>query len=194
MVVWAFHHSERSWSFIPAKVSLPGPWKHIVKISSEVAELGIELDTVMRCEVKSGTNALFWIDRWCGDMAFHARFPLLFELEANKWCKVSDRLLMYEGEICGQWGWVRAPNGQRSLKEIFAINLGVEESHLFEWNNFVPKKVGILAWRAEMERIPVLFSLAKRGVAVESIVCPVCEEELESAEHMLVSCEFAQSI
>ncbi|XP_076908689.1 uncharacterized protein LOC143565672 [Bidens hawaiensis] len=138
---------------------------------------------------------------------------------------------MYEREICGQWGWARAPSGQaevaelrellttcqhlcllegedswvwdldygegfsvKSLKEIFAINLGLEESHLFEWNNFVPKKVGILAWRAEMERIPVLFSLAKRGVEVESIICPVCEEDLETAEHMLVSCEFAQSI
>ncbi|XP_076901327.1 uncharacterized protein LOC143555704 [Bidens hawaiensis] len=106
-----------------------------------------------------------------------------------------QHLCLLEGEDSWVWDLDYGDGfSVKSLKEIFAFNSGSEENYLFEWNNFVPKKVGILAWMAEMERIPVLFSLAKRGVAVESIVCPVCEENLESAEHLLVSCQFAQSI
>ncbi|XP_076952132.1 uncharacterized protein LOC143625763 [Bidens hawaiensis] len=40
-----------------------------------------------------------------------------------------------------------------------------------------------------MERIPVLFSLAKRGISVPSVVCPICEEE-----HLMISCDFAQMV
>ncbi|XP_076919732.1 uncharacterized protein LOC143580647 [Bidens hawaiensis] len=82
----------------------------------------------------------------------------------------------------------------RSLKVGLEASLEMESSYLMEWNNFVPKKVGIHAWRVEMERIPVLFSLAKRGIPVPSVVCPVCEVEVESAEHVTISCYFAQSV
>ncbi|XP_076942244.1 uncharacterized protein LOC143612057 [Bidens hawaiensis] len=74
------------------------------------------------------------------------------------------------------------------------VNLGGDTNYVYEWNNFVPKKVGILTWRAEMERIPVLVGLAKRNIAVESVWCPVCGEAEETAEHLMVSCAFAQAI
>lgn len=37
-----------------------------------------------------------------------------------------------------------------------------------------------------MERIPVLFALTKLGVMVGSMVCPICEEEVESADRLSV--------
>lgn len=32
-IVCSFHHSDSSWSAMPAKVSLAGPWKQIVRIA-----------------------------------------------------------------------------------------------------------------------------------------------------------------
>ncbi|XP_076949354.1 uncharacterized protein LOC143621971 [Bidens hawaiensis] len=64
----------------------------------------------------------------------------------------------------------------------------------FEWNNWVPGKVGILAWRAELDRVPVLTLLAKRNIGVESLVCPVCGLLDEMTEHAFVSCELAQLV
>ncbi|XP_076893789.1 uncharacterized protein LOC143545881 [Bidens hawaiensis] len=54
--------------------------------------------------------------------------------------------------------------------------------------------VVIHAWRVEMKRIPVMIELVKRGFMVSSGICPICEENLESAEHLVVSCQFAQSV
>ncbi|XP_076907117.1 uncharacterized protein LOC143563469 [Bidens hawaiensis] len=45
-----------------------------------------------------------------------------------------------------------------------------------------------------MERVPLLVSLARRNVAVDSVVCLICGMEEETAEHLLNSCRFAQEI
>ncbi|XP_076934551.1 uncharacterized protein LOC143600884 [Bidens hawaiensis] len=95
-----------------------------------------------------------------------------------------------------QWVWLLdEPNefSVRSLKKVLNKEIGVVGDYVIWWNNWVPKKVCILGWRAEMERLSTRFSLAKCNVAVPSIVCPICGEVEESAEHIFVSCSFAQA-
>ncbi|XP_076904565.1 uncharacterized protein LOC143560046 [Bidens hawaiensis] len=82
----------------------------------------------------------------------------------------------------------------RSLKRGIDLVQGGDVDYTIEWNNYVPKKVGVLAWRAEMERIPVLVELACRNVVVASTWCPVCDEAEEMAEHIFISCRFAQAV
>ncbi|XP_076948891.1 G-type lectin S-receptor-like serine/threonine-protein kinase At1g67520 [Bidens hawaiensis] len=82
----------------------------------------------------------------------------------------------------------------RSLKIELVDQEYVVGNYVMEWNNWVPKKVGIHAWRVEMERIPVMIELVKRGIMVTSAVCPICEEEVESVEHLMISCQFAQDV
>ncbi|XP_076934348.1 uncharacterized protein LOC143600588 [Bidens hawaiensis] len=62
------------------------------------------------------------------------------------------------------------------------------------WNNWVPGKVGILAWRTEMDRVPVFSLLAKRNIRVNSMDCPACGLMEETTEHILVSFGLAQSV
>ncbi|KAJ0899055.1 putative RNA-directed DNA polymerase [Helianthus annuus] len=64
----------------------------------------------------------------------------------------------------------------------------------FEWNNWVPKKVSIVAWRAEMERLPTKCALARRNVPVQDQMCVFCGEYGESSDHVFVSCHFAQMV
>ncbi|XP_076891122.1 aladin-like [Bidens hawaiensis] len=79
----------------------------------------------------------------------------------------------------------------RSLKVGLEANLEMERSYVMEWNNFVPKKVGIHAWRAEMKRIPVFFSLVRRGIPVASMVPSIyafsVKDVLEVQRHSLLS-------
>ncbi|XP_076935340.1 uncharacterized protein LOC143601958 [Bidens hawaiensis] len=58
----------------------------------------------------------------------------------------------------------------------------------------VSRFTSIHAWRVEIERIPVMIELVKRGIMVTSAVCPICEEEVESVEHLMISCQFAQDV
>ncbi|KAJ0937689.1 putative reverse transcriptase zinc-binding domain-containing protein [Helianthus annuus] len=64
----------------------------------------------------------------------------------------------------------------------------------FEWNNWVPKKVAIVAWRAEMERLPTKCALRRRNIMVQNNLCVHCGYFEESCEHVFVMCQFAQAI
>ncbi|XP_071740621.1 uncharacterized protein [Rutidosis leptorrhynchoides] len=61
-------------------------------------------------------------------------------------------------------------------------------------NRLVPKKVEIFIWRARRGRIPVRLELDKRGIDLHSVRCPVCDGGIESVEHILFSCQFAQDV
>ncbi|XP_071716755.1 uncharacterized protein [Rutidosis leptorrhynchoides] len=59
-------------------------------------------------------------------------------------------------------------------------------------NNLIPKKVEILVWKTRKKRLRV--ELDKRGVDLYSTRCPVCDEDLESVEHLFVSCKFSKDV
>ncbi|XP_071686901.1 uncharacterized protein [Rutidosis leptorrhynchoides] len=45
--------------------------------------------------------------------------------------------------------------------------------------NIIPKKIGLLVWRAKQNRIPVRIELDKRGIDLDSVRCPVCTKKLK---------------
>ncbi|XP_071738910.1 uncharacterized protein [Rutidosis leptorrhynchoides] len=61
-------------------------------------------------------------------------------------------------------------------------------------NNLVPEKIGIFVWRAQRNRLPVRVELEKKGIDLDSIRCPICNEDLESIEHVLLKCSYAVDV
>ncbi|XP_071714322.1 uncharacterized protein [Rutidosis leptorrhynchoides] len=47
-------------------------------------------------------------------------------------------------------------------------------------NTSVPLKVSIFTWRASLLRLPVRIELDKRGLDLDTIRCPLCDDDLES--------------
>ena len=58
----------------------------------------------------------------------------------------------------------------------------------------MPKKVNIFVWRALKGRLPVREELDKRGVDLDSVLCPCCDSAVESCAHSLVLCDLAMSV
>ncbi|XP_071728124.1 uncharacterized protein [Rutidosis leptorrhynchoides] len=61
-------------------------------------------------------------------------------------------------------------------------------------NNLLPQKVGIFVWRVAHERIPVRVELDKRGIDLDSLLCPLCNNVVESVDHAIISCSFAKEM
>ncbi|XP_071695898.1 uncharacterized protein [Rutidosis leptorrhynchoides] len=61
-------------------------------------------------------------------------------------------------------------------------------------NNLVPKKVEVFIWRAKRKRLAVLSELDKRGIDLNSIRCPICDDDIESVDHTLLFCKQAFDI
>ncbi|KAF5810041.1 putative RNA-directed DNA polymerase [Helianthus annuus] len=95
------------------------------------------------------------------------------------------------------WSWNLEPNGYFTVANIKKILSSLNRSrpaHAFEWNNWVPKKVGLVAWRANMERLPTKQALAARNVQVQDQMCVLCSEYVETSDHLFVSCQLAQMV
>ncbi|MFS7926582.1 putative reverse transcriptase zinc-binding domain-containing protein [Helianthus anomalus] len=98
---------------------------------------------------------------------------------------------------CDRTSWNYDEAGEfrvSSLKEIISTHNRVRPSRVFEWNNWVPKKVAIVAWRAEMERLPTKCALSNRNIALQNRICPLCGNYEETSNHLFVACHFAQII
>ncbi|XP_022008117.1 uncharacterized protein LOC110907443 [Helianthus annuus] len=96
-----------------------------------------------------------------------------------------------------KWHWKYEGSGifnVASIKKILGLVNRTRPARVFEWNNWVPKKVGIVACRAEMERLPTKCALSARNIRVHNRSCVMCGIYDETCEHIFVSCQYAQSI
>ncbi|XP_071687175.1 uncharacterized protein [Rutidosis leptorrhynchoides] len=61
-------------------------------------------------------------------------------------------------------------------------------------NNLVPKKIEIFVWRLMKKRLPVRIELDKRGIDLHSVRCPICDDDLETTDHIILHCPYAHDV
>ncbi|GJV76117.1 reverse transcriptase domain, reverse transcriptase zinc-binding domain protein [Tanacetum coccineum] len=84
-----------------------------------------------------------------------------------------------------RWRWALHESGDFTVKELTKL---VEEKILDVniegdatiWNKWVPKKVNIFVWRALKGRLLVREELDKRGIDLDTLLCPSCGDVVES--------------
>ncbi|GKC07200.1 RNA-directed DNA polymerase, eukaryota [Tanacetum coccineum] len=62
------------------------------------------------------------------------------------------------------------------------------------WNKYVPIKVNVLVWKALNNSIPTRFNISRRGILIDSIICPTCDVGVETVGHLFFSCSMARDI
>jgi hypothetical protein len=71
------------------------------------------------------------------------------------------------------------------------------ESFVFKfiWKSGVPSKVSALSWQLLLDRIPTRNNLLSRGIImVDESRCPLCNEEIETVNHLFLRCRFVTGI
>ncbi|XP_071687637.1 uncharacterized protein [Rutidosis leptorrhynchoides] len=96
-------------------------------------------------------------------------------------------------EAPDSWKWNLDPSGSFSTKMLSHIldNLKLATSHSSTptpRNKFLPQKICIFIWRVINGRIPTRSELDKRNIDLDSILCPICEAQIESIDHILFLC------
>ena len=62
------------------------------------------------------------------------------------------------------------------------------------WLRFVPIKVNSLVWRLSLGRLPTLDNLDRKGVDMNSMLCPSCSGVVESIGHVFFECVIATEV
>ncbi|XP_071713331.1 uncharacterized protein [Rutidosis leptorrhynchoides] len=97
------------------------------------------------------------------------------------------------------WMWKMAPNGRFTTKLLNETieevrNMGSSLRIKTQRNYLTPKKVEVFIWRARLRRLPIRVELDKRGVDLDSVLCRLCNNGIESVEHTLILCQQALEV
>ncbi|GKC55847.1 RNA-directed DNA polymerase, eukaryota, reverse transcriptase zinc-binding domain protein [Tanacetum coccineum] len=92
-----------------------------------------------------------------------------------------------------KWSWSYDSSGSfevKILSKVLENNLlgdnGLSFHH--KWNNWIPRKVNVMVWKASFNRLATRPNLIARGVGLSSSMCPLCDAETENIKHILVKC------
>ncbi|GKC08938.1 RNA-directed DNA polymerase, eukaryota, reverse transcriptase zinc-binding domain protein [Tanacetum coccineum] len=63
-----------------------------------------------------------------------------------------------------------------------------------KWIKSVPIKVNVLAWKVKRDALPTRLNLSRRDMPIDSILCPICDHDVESSSHLFFSCILATQL
>nr|GEU87027.1 RNA-directed DNA polymerase, eukaryota, reverse transcriptase zinc-binding domain protein [Tanacetum cinerariifolium] len=162
-----------------------GVWRNILSSCAAIDAFGISFRNSFSRKVILGVDTLFWKDIWLDDdLCFMAKFPYLYALDSNPNFRICDRWVLEEDDWRGCWSWRVQPRG-RSMGELHSLLSLINGLSL---RTGVPRKVNIINWRVYNDEIPHLLNLDKRGINVHSLLCPLCDLEVEDTDQVLFSC------
>ncbi|KAJ0456229.1 putative reverse transcriptase zinc-binding domain-containing protein [Helianthus annuus] len=95
------------------------------------------------------------------------------------------------------WAWGDRSNGSFTVAKCKEMLIdgrnGPIDTHM-KWEGWVPLKVNLIAWRAELDRLPTRVALVRRRISIPDMSCPLCSTADEDLKHLLVGCGFAYGV
>ncbi|KAF5759234.1 putative reverse transcriptase zinc-binding domain-containing protein [Helianthus annuus] len=161
------------------------PWLFDIPLKDKYPDL-FRLEMVKNCSVS---------DRISGDGLWLWKHDVDTDSEKKDWADLSSAL----GSVAcssrpDRWAWVGAGSESFSVAAVKKLIDGSKDfssRYVMEWCSWVPIKCNIFMWRAELDRIPTVEALSRRGVSVEDHGCSFCDDGLDSVSHMFTACPFA---
>ncbi|GKC03638.1 RNA-directed DNA polymerase, eukaryota, reverse transcriptase zinc-binding domain protein [Tanacetum coccineum] len=95
------------------------------------------------------------------------------------------------------WMWtLNASTGftVASTRSLIDANSLVVDSNTTRWNRSVPIKINIFLWRLALNKLPTRVNLDRKGIDIDSTLCPICFEDVETINHIFFSCEMAKDL
>ncbi|GKE43598.1 RNA-directed DNA polymerase, eukaryota [Tanacetum coccineum] len=103
-------------------------------------------------------------------------------IEQSQFKKLTDLLIPIVLNPCpDRWFWSLEGSGEFSVASIRRF---IDDQRLLTvdsktlWIKSVPIKVNILAWKIKLEALPTRFNISRRGIEIDSILCPIYDRGL----------------
>nr|GEW09968.1 RNA-directed DNA polymerase, eukaryota [Tanacetum cinerariifolium] len=62
------------------------------------------------------------------------------------------------------------------------------------WFKVILRNVNIFMWRFFLDRLPHRLNLSSRGLDIDSIMCPLCKNNVDSNAHVFFSCDITSNV
>ncbi|GJX85902.1 RNA-directed DNA polymerase, eukaryota, reverse transcriptase zinc-binding domain protein [Tanacetum coccineum] len=105
--------------------------------------------------------------------------PLVFGLASCSW----------KWSIDGSGGFSVA--SVRSLVDHHTFDMDQEVTR---WNSFIPIKVNVFLWRLKLNKLPSRVNLDRKGIELDSMLCPICHGDVVTLNHIFFNCDTAKDL
>ncbi|GKE91674.1 RNA-directed DNA polymerase, eukaryota, reverse transcriptase zinc-binding domain protein [Tanacetum coccineum] len=92
-----------------------------------------------------------------------------------------------------RWSWTLDGSGDftvSSARKVIDNHYLPTGTSKTRWIKEVLIKINIHAWKVKNDGLPTRFNISRRGMEIDSILCPVCDRLVESSRHLFFSCSF----
>ncbi|GJU21316.1 RNA-directed DNA polymerase, eukaryota, reverse transcriptase zinc-binding domain protein [Tanacetum coccineum] len=117
------------------------------------------------------------------------------ELQYIQLVKIMEGITLFDSK--DRWRWSLEGCGEftvASVRNLLDANSLPVVSSKTRWIKVVPIKVNIHAWKVKLDILPTRLNISKRGMNIESILCPLCEKNVESSSHIFFTCPISREI
>ncbi|GJU07478.1 RNA-directed DNA polymerase, eukaryota, reverse transcriptase zinc-binding domain protein [Tanacetum coccineum] len=176
-------------------------WLSIVNEVRILKNKGMNIFYFMNLKLRNGDTSSFWTDRWYVGGIIKDLCPRLFALENCKEISLDSLAEVVRSinlvSLADRWIWNLECSGEFSVasarKKIDEIRFPIVKDAT-RWVKCVPIKVNILAWKIRNDALPTRFNISRRGIDIQSISCPICENGVESSKHLFFKCYLIREI
>ncbi|GJZ30823.1 RNA-directed DNA polymerase, eukaryota, reverse transcriptase zinc-binding domain protein [Tanacetum coccineum] len=149
------------------------PWSGILSVIKSLKKKGIDLISLCSRKLGNGVSTRFWDDVWCGSQPLKVQFPRVYMLDNDKSCCVANRLGLQDWSIVFR----RPPRG------------GIESSQFSELKLLVGSVV-----LSDHRDSWTWMNLDRKGIDVDSLLYPTCQEDVETVNHIFFKCDLAKQL
>ncbi|GJY27220.1 RNA-directed DNA polymerase, eukaryota, reverse transcriptase zinc-binding domain protein [Tanacetum coccineum] len=167
-----------------------GIWSTIVGSTNYLHSHNLLPKDLLKCLPGNGTSIGFWKDLWLGEEPLCRTQSMFQSLQVE---------LAYVNLSSTQdsWKWHIGSDGSftvASTRTHSDLSMLPSWASSTAWIKCLPRKINIFLWRFNLDRLPHRLNLSKHSLDIDSIICPVCNINVESAEHVFFSYEMAAQV
>ncbi|GJR00609.1 7-deoxyloganetic acid glucosyltransferase-like protein [Tanacetum coccineum] len=205
----------------PSFKSCYSPWCGILSSVKTLKQKGIDLLSLCIRKLGNGTSIRFWDDIWCGHHPLKVQSHRISMLDNDKSCCIANWSNVLRRQPSGgiesyqfselqhligtvelsehndSWQWsldVSRGFSVASVRSLIDSCTLDDGSSATRWNNMIPIKVNIFLWRLSLNELPSRMNLDRKGIEVDSLLCPICHEDVEMANHTFFNCDMAKDL
>ncbi|GJR06205.1 RNA-directed DNA polymerase, eukaryota, reverse transcriptase zinc-binding domain protein [Tanacetum coccineum] len=171
-----------------------GTWSQIVNLKDDLNSIGINLPLLFKKKIGNGKSMRFWHDNWLGGKTLREAFMLLYQLETKKDCYVFERhgSVVQNSHTSHDSIQVLGPISQPIISR---INDGLVTPWAWRKRTYsLAQILELTDLQNLLTDLPTKANLDKRGIDLDSVLCPMCNNDIEMESHILVSYPTAQAV
>nr|GEV86333.1 hypothetical protein [Tanacetum cinerariifolium] len=171
-------------------------WGGILSFIKRIKQKGNDLFSYCARKIDDGASTRLWEDTLCGDQPLKTLFPRIYLLESDKHCFVKNRFPFQDLSSALR----RHPRSGAEMAQfsdlqakIAIVVLSDQDTDLIAtcWNRHIPIKVNIFIWSLMLNKLSFTVNLDRRGIDVGWILCPICQADVETINHIFFSFDMA---